>query len=103
VQQEITIMATKTGNLKKTAKKAPAKQASAKQAKHEPFKSKFDPEQKVVWTGKDNPFREGSGAHERVEIVRKASGATVADLQAKPGLRKSTLATCARLALVQVS
>jgi hypothetical protein len=43
-----------------------------------------------------------SGAWERTETVRKSHGQTVATVQAKPGLRGSTLATLSRMELIKV-
>lgn len=103
-------MAKMTGKLK-TAKKAtatkrtPNKQKKAKTAKAAPaqlFKSKFAPDAVVTWAGKENPFREGSGAWMRTEIVRKASGQTASAMQGKANLRGTTLATLARLELIKV-
>lgn len=94
-------MARKTGKLK-TTKKATTKQTPSKQKQVKTTKSRFAPDATVTWAGKDNPFREGCGAWERTEIVRKASGATVQAMQAKPGLRGTTLATLTRMELIKV-
>jgi hypothetical protein len=66
-------------------------------------KSKFAPDAVVKWLGKENPFQKDCGAWKRTEIVRKASGETVVVVQAKAGLRGSTLATLARMELIKVS
>jgi hypothetical protein len=97
-------MATKQHSTPKKLKKAAAssKQTTNKQTKQEPFKSRFAPDATITWAGKDNPFREKSGAWERTEIVRKASGQKVSVVQGKPGLRGSTLATLARMKLITV-
>jgi hypothetical protein len=95
-----------TGKLKttklKTAKKA-TKQTPKKAAAPQPFKSRFEPDATVIWTGKENPFREGSGAWTRTEIVRKNSGQKVSSVQSKDGMRGTTLATLARMELIKVA
>jgi hypothetical protein len=99
-------MAKMTGKLK-TAKKAtkqtPSKSKTGKVAANQLFKSKFAPDATVTWTGKENPFREKSGAWERTEIVRKASGQKVSSVQSKDGMRGTTLATLARMELIKVA
>jgi hypothetical protein len=90
-----------TGKLK-TAKKATATTQTPNKQKSKATKSRFEPDATVTWAGKDNPFREGSGAWERTEIVRKASGQTVSAMQGKANLRGTTLATLARLELIKV-
>jgi hypothetical protein len=94
-------MARKTGKLK-TTKKTTTKQTPSKQKQVKTTKSRFAPDAKVTWAGGDNPFREGSGAWERTETVRKASGETVSAMQGKAGLRGTTLATLARMELIKV-
>lgn len=101
-------MAKMTGKLKtakQETKQTSNKQKQVKTGKGEPaqiFKSRFAPDATVTWAGKDNPFREGSGAWERTEVVRKASGQTVSAMQGKANLRGTTLATLARLELIKV-
>jgi hypothetical protein len=63
-----------TGKLKipkkaTATKQTPTKQKQVKTAKvaAQFFKSKFEPDATVTWAGKENPFREGSGAWERTE------------------------------------
>jgi hypothetical protein len=94
-----------TGKLK-TAKKATAtKQTPSKQKPAKTGKvgvSKFAPDATVTWAGKDNPFREGCGAWERTEIVRKSDGQKVSTIQSKEGVRGSTISTLARMKLVEV-
>jgi hypothetical protein len=96
-------MAKMTGT-KKATKQTSSKQKPAKTGKGaaQPFKSKFASDATVIWTGKENPFREKSGAWERTEIVRKASGQKVSTVQAKEGLRGTTLATLSRMELIKV-
>jgi hypothetical protein len=77
---------------KKTTKAKPAPKA----------KGQFAPDATVTWAGHDNPFREGCGAWERTELVRKASGKTVTALQSLKGLRPTTLGTLARMKLVKI-
>jgi hypothetical protein len=76
------------------------KQAAAA-AKPPVGKSKIAPDATVIWAGKENPFREGSGAHARTEIVRKASGQQVSAVQAHTALRKTTITTLARMKLIK--
>jgi hypothetical protein len=95
-------------SVSKTAKK-PAKKAAKKATAKKPAKKagakrggpRLDQEAKVLWTGKDNPFREGSGAHERTEIVRKASGQKVGTVVEKVG-RSATLHTLMKRGLVKL-
>jgi hypothetical protein len=47
----------------------------------------------IVWRGRKNPFREGTGAHERTERLRGHDGKTVAAFIAAGGLRR-TVGTC---------
>jgi hypothetical protein len=94
-----------TGKLKTkkatATKQTPSKQKPAKTGK-ELFKSRFEPDAVVTWTGKDNPFREGCGAWTRTEIVRKSDGQKVSTIQSKEGVRGSTISTLARMKLVEV-
>jgi hypothetical protein len=77
---------------RKTTKKAAAKAPAAKAA---------DDGAKIVWLGKENPFREGTGAHERTELCRRHNGKLISTfLQA--GGRRSTLATLKRMKLITV-
>jgi hypothetical protein len=99
-------MATK----KSTAKKASAAKAKAKAepAAAKPATAKrngtLDPTAKFMWVeSKENPFKSGSGAHQRVEIIKKLSGQPVAAIQGYKGLRKTTLRTCLRLGLGRVA
>jgi hypothetical protein len=88
----------------KTAKtKTAAKQAADKPKPGElKNASKLKPDATVTWSGKPNPFREGCGAWKRTELVRKASGRSVAEMRSSKGLRVTTLATLARLELIKV-
>jgi hypothetical protein len=89
---------TKTATKQQTTDKQQTKKAKAP-----PIKSHLAPDAKVTWTGRDNPFREGCGAWKRTEIVRKASGQTVSAMRSNKNLRATTLATLARLELIEVS
>jgi hypothetical protein len=81
-----------------------AKTKKPRKAKPAPTgKGQFEPDATVTWAGEENPFREGCGAWERTEIVRKASGKTVAQVQHLKGLRSTTLGTLARLKLIKVA
>jgi hypothetical protein len=87
---------------KSTAKKSPARAKAKPAAK--PRNGSLDPTAKFTWdNGKPNPFKEGSGAYQRVEILRKLSGQPVAAIRGYKGLRRSTLATCVRLGLGKVA
>jgi membrane protein involved in colicin uptake len=94
---------------KKSAKKAPAAKAKAKaEPAAKPAAAKrngsLDPTSKFVWVeSKENPFKVGSGAHQRVEIIKKLSGQPVAAIQGYKGLHKTTLRTCLRLGLGRVA
>jgi hypothetical protein len=105
-----------TGNYKKA--KAPAKKTAAKKvapkkaaAKAAAPKAKVEPkvartraadDAVITWLDKVNPFRAGSGAHERTELLRKASGKTVAKF-IEAGGRRSTVGTCKKLGLIKLS
>jgi len=56
---------------------------------------------KITKTGKDNPFREGSGSYDRVESVLKYSGQTAATIKKKTDIKPSTLSTMLRLGLIR--
>jgi hypothetical protein len=58
-------------------------------------RTKLPPDAKIVWIGKENPAREGSGRHARIELVRRGHGQTVKTFLAKGG-RGATLANCVR-------
>ena len=93
-----------TKTTKKTAKKTAktAKTKTAKKAKGTGTpRSKYDPASKISWIGKENPYREGSGRFERVELLRKSNGKTV-DTYLKNGGRGSTLSHCVGAKLVKV-
>ena len=90
-------------NPKTTKTKTATKQAAEKPKPGElKNASKLKPDATVTWTGKENPFREGCGAWKRTELVRKASGRTVAEMRSIKSMRVTTLATLARLALIKV-
>jgi hypothetical protein len=91
-------MTTKTKATKATA---PAK-GKAKPAPAAKRNGALDPTSKFVWAGKDNPFKEGSGAHGRIEILKKLSGQPVQAIRGYRGLKKTTLATALRMGLGRV-
>jgi hypothetical protein len=76
----------------KTSKKAA--KASTK------TRTRIDPDAKVVRTGKDNPFREGSDSFKRVEIVFKSSGQSAGTIMKKTGVRTTTLPKMKKLGLI---
>jgi hypothetical protein len=71
---------------------------------------RYDPTAKIAWLDKENPFKEGSGAHARTEFVRKASGSTVEAFEKratgatpfKDRVPSSTLRTLQKLKLAGV-
>ena len=76
----------------KTAKKTAAKKTSAKKANvvKRVASPRLAPEDKVVVLKKENPFREGTKVHKRVNVVLTHSNKTVAELM-KHGARTSTI------------
>lgn len=86
---------------KKTAAKKPAA-AKAVASKGNGRNGRIDPDAKVVWLGKENPFREGSGSYKRVDIVQKSSKQTAGAILKKSGIKETTLATCKRLGLIRI-
>ena len=98
-------MATKKSVTKKSPTKAAPAKAKASMAatatkQSAPVKrGTVDPTAKFTWTAKENPFKAGSGAHGRIEILRKLSGQPVAAIRGYKGLRPGTLATALRLGL----
>src|SRR5262249_16773371 len=94
---------------KPAKKKSPAKKPAGKsKAKAKPAKAKgnsvsrINGEAKVTKTGKENPFREGSGSYKRVELVLKNSGKTAGTILKMAGMKATTLATCKRLGLIRI-
>jgi hypothetical protein len=101
-----------SGPSKKTAvpKKAAAKKTVAKKT---PGKPKAAPKTAkratpapddavIVWRGRKNPFREGTGAHERTEHLREHDGQTVAAFIAAGG-KRGTVGTCRTRGLVKLA
>jgi hypothetical protein len=64
--------------------------------------SRISPEAKVIKTSKGNPFKEGTGAYKRVELVLKNSGKTAGTIAKLAGLKSSTLSNCKRLGLIKI-
>ena len=78
----------------------------SKSAKKTTARRNLRASQKVTWVrGAQNPFRVGSGAFKRIELVRKFSGSgrTVGQLRVMKSLRRTTVKTAHRLALVKVA
>jgi len=92
---------TKETNVKKSKRNARKAVKGKTSAAAKAPRSKFDETAKISWTGKDNPFREGSGRHERTEKVRTASGQTVKTFLSKGG-KSSTLGYCVKNKLAKV-
>jgi hypothetical protein len=81
--------------------KAPAKKAVA--SARGP-RLKWEDDDKIVWTGKDIPFREGSEAHARVKVVQSHNGKTYKTYKTaieKKLVKGTTLATCIKEGLVK--
>lgn len=56
----------------------------------------------IVWRGRKNPFRQGTGAHERTERLREHDGQSVAAFIAAGG-KRSTVGTCRTRGLVKLA
>lgn len=79
---------------KKTNAKPPAAKAAKVAGNGRGRGPGIDPEAKIVWlSSKENPYREGTGAFKRTELVRKASGKTAATINKISGIKSSTLNT----------
>jgi len=87
----------------KVAAKKTVKKPAAKKAKAAKPNGRMDPKSKVIWAGKDNPFREGSGSYDRTELVRKADGKMVETILAMKGIKPTTLNTLKRLELIRIA
>jgi hypothetical protein len=87
-------------------KKAAAKKTVAKKTAGKPKapkRAKPAPDDAViVWRGRKNPFREGTGSHERTERLREHDGQTVAAFIAAGG-KRSTVGTCRTRGLVKLA
>jgi hypothetical protein len=88
--------APKKAAAKKTPGKPKAAPKTAKRAKPAPDDAV------IVWRGRKNPFREGTGAHERTERLREHDGQTVAAFIAAGG-KRSTVGTCRTRELVKLA
>jgi hypothetical protein len=98
VKKESTVMAKKTKTAK--AKKAPAK---AKKATGNGAVERIAADAKIVAVkGVENPFREGSGAHERTELVIKNSGKTREAIEKLKGIMSSTVPNLVKAGVVRV-
>jgi hypothetical protein len=88
---------------KKSAKKTGGKKTKVAKKSDGNGVSRIPMEAKITWTGKENPFKEGSGAYDRTELVRKASGKTHETIGKIKGIRSSTLRTLLNMELIRVS
>jgi len=91
---------------KKTAKKATTKKKAAKKSSGSrgPI-AKLTDDTKVTWvSGKENPYREGSGKWKRTEAVRTStsSAATVKTLRSKK-IKTGTIRTLAKQGVVKLA
>jgi outer membrane biosynthesis protein TonB len=96
-------VASKAKSKPKAKSKSTAKKKTAVKTKAAPrnSNSRIDPDSKVVKTGKENPYREGSDKFKRVDLVLKNSGKTVATINKLPGMKSSTLNNCKKAGLVK--
>ena len=96
----------KTATVKKVpaAKAKPAPAAKAKPAKRN-GNGALDPAAKFYWVqGQVNPFKAGSGRHQRYEVLRtKCHGQTVEEIKRRDDLRPGTLGHALALGLGRVS
>jgi hypothetical protein len=82
-------------------KKAAPKKAAAKPAPAPKGKPAAD-DATIAWQGKENPFRPGSGRHERTDRLRKHDGKTVEKFLAAGG-KRGTIAKCKSMGLVKIT
>lgn len=87
---------------KSAAKGKTAKAAAKGNGKDNGVRSRIPLEAKVVKTGKENPYRPGSGRHGRVETVLKSSGQSVGTILKKPGMLGSTLNNMKKEGLIKI-
>lgn len=85
---------------KKANGKSKPKKAAAKAKKAGGKRSLFATDAKITWLGKDNPARDGSGKHDRIENVRKHGGKTVATFLSRG--KHGTLGWCVKNGLAKV-
>jgi hypothetical protein len=79
-------------------KKAASANGASKRAGRAP---RIPDDAKIMKTGKNNPFREGSESYDRVESVLKLSGQTVATIKKKVELKTTTLSNMVKLGLIR--
>jgi len=89
-----------TGKGKKASKKVATKKAATKANGAAPH-MKFDEKAKIAWIAEGNPFREGSGRAERVNMLIAAKDKTVGHYLENRG-RKGTLAYCVKNKMAKV-
>jgi hypothetical protein len=90
---------------KKTAKKSTTKKKAAKKSGARGPIAKITDETKVTWvSGKENPYREGTGKWKRTEVVRTSTGSavTVKTLQGKK-VKRGTIRTLVREGVAKLS
>ena len=86
------------------AKKASAGAAKAKTRTKRASNGKMNPEATVTRVkGVDNPYRAGSGGHERVELVWKNSGKTVGAIKNLKDIKPTTLNNMLKAGLVKIA
>jgi hypothetical protein len=87
------------------AKKAEKKTARKAVASARGPRLKWEDDDKIVWAGKNNPFREGSSAYDRVKVVQGYNGKSFKFFKAgavdKKTVKGSTLNTCVKMGLVK--
>jgi hypothetical protein len=82
--------AKKVAPKKSAAKKAAPAKKAAKKASSENARTRLDDNAKIVWKADSVPGREGSGVFERLSLLKKNNGKTVATF-VKAGGRTSTV------------
>jgi hypothetical protein len=90
----------RSGKKRTAAKATKAVKGSAR--KSVGSRTRLDPTAKVMKGTGTNPFREGTGAYERTQIVLKSIGQTVETVSNKKGLKSSTLANLKRKGVIKV-
>lgn len=87
---------------KKATKSKARKAVKGKSSVSASPRARIADDAKIVWVGKANPFREGSGKHKRVEAVRKGSGQTKKTILGHRVATSGTVAWCVRNGLAKV-
>lgn len=86
----------------KMAKKSAKKTKKAARSSARGPRVSLTDDTKITWTGKANPYREGTGSWKRTEAVRTNSGQSVKTLRSKK-VKSGTIRTLLRGGLVKAS